>query len=427
MGVDLLDTHGLWKFRVRSHRNEWIFAPNLMEDAAVVFILLGAMFLLGLAADGIGRRTLLPRVTMVLIIGFAVGPECFGFLPDGYEALFQRSAEIALTMVGFLLGERLVHSVRGGEGRTVLLISVAVVCITALVVLVGLWAIGVPLPAALLLAGIATATDPAATIDVVRQIGAKGKFASTLLGVVAVDDAWGLLGFSLLMAVAGVVVGDGTNVWEPIGEGAWEVGGALLIGGGLGLIMAYLTGRISKGEPTMLEAIGFVFLACGLSIAAGVSFILTAMVMGVCVALFAKHHQYPFAAIEHIELPFMILFFVLAGASLEIAALGGIGLAGAAYVGLRMFGRSLGGWAGGRFAGAPPAMCRGMGLGLMPQAGVALGMALLAKQKFPEQGELVLQIAIGSTVFFELVGPLMTRYAVGRAQRLEDDAARREV
>jgi Kef-type K+ transport system membrane component KefB len=409
---------------VRSQRNEWIIAPDLMEDAAVVFILLGAMFLLGLAADGIGRRTLLPRVTMVLIIGFAIGPECFGFLPEGYEALFQRSAEIALTMVGFLLGERLVHSVRGGEGRAVLLISIAAVCFTAAVVLVGLWAIGVPLSAALLLAGIATATDPAATIDVVRQIGAKGKFASTLLGVVAVDDAWGLLGFSLLMAIAGVVVGNGANWWEPIGEGAWEVGGALLIGGGLGLMMAYLTGRISKGEPTLLEAIGFVFLACGLSIAAGVSFILTAMVMGVCVALFAKHHQYPFAAIEHIELPFTILFFVLAGASLEIAALGGIGLAGAAYVGLRMLGRLGGGWAGGRLAGAPPAMCRGMGLGLMPQAGVALGMALLAKQKFPEQGELVLQIAIGSTVFFELVGPLMTRFAIGRAQRLEDEAQR---
>jgi Kef-type K+ transport system membrane component KefB len=390
-----------------------------MDDSAVTFMVLGAMFLLGLAADAIGRRTLLPRVTMVLIIGFLVGPECCDLLPDGYQNLFQRASEIALTMVGFLLGERLVRSVRSGDGKPVLVISIAAVGVTATIVFVGLWAIGVPLPAALLLAGIATATAPAATTDVVRQTGAEGKFASTLLGVVAVDDAWGLLGFSLLMAVAKVVGGDGAGIWEPIGEGAWEIGGALLIGGGLGVMMAYLTGRISKGEPTLLEAIGFVFLACGLAIAAGVSFILTAMVMGVCVALFAKHHHYPFAAIEHIELPFMILFFMLAGASLELAALGAIGLVGAAYVGLRMIGRLLGGWWGGRLAGAAPQISRGIGLGLMPQAGVALGMALVAEQKFPGYGALVLQIAIGSTVFFELVGPLMTRFALTRAQRIE--------
>ena len=392
-----------------------------MEDAAVVFILLGTMFLLGLAADAVGRRTLLPRVTMVLIIGFVVGPECVDLLPGGYQNLFQRASEIALTMVGFLLGERLVRSIRGGDGRAVLMISISAVVVTAAVVLVGLWLCGVPLPAALLLAGIATATAPAATVDVVRQSGAKGRFATTLLGVVAVDDAWGLLGFSLLMAFAKIVSGDGAHVWEPIGEGAWEIGGALLIGGGLGLMMAYLTGRISKGEPSLLEAIGFVFLACGLSISAGVSFVLTAMVMGACVAMFAKHHEYPFAQIEHIELPFMILFFMLAGASLELEALKTIGLFGAAYVALRIVGRVAGGWFGARLAGAPGPVRRGMGLGLMPQAGVALGMALLAQQKFPEAGELVLQIAIGSTVFFELVGPLMTRLALARVRRYEDE------
>ena len=393
-----------------------------MDDSAVPFILLGSMFLLGLAADAIGRRTLLPRVTMVLIIGFIVGPEGYGLLPDGYQRLFQRASEIALTMVGFLLGERLVRSIRGGEARAVVLISIAAVAVTATIVFFGLWVIGIPLPAALLLAGIATATAPAATVDVIRQLGAKGKFATTLLGIVAVDDAWGLLGFSLLMAAAKMLAGNGSDVWEPIGEGLWEVGGALLIGSGLGLVMAYLTGRISKGEPTLLEAIGFVFLACGLSIAAGVSFILTSMVMGVCVALFAKHHHYPFAAIEHIELPFMILFFMLAGASLELGALGSIGLVGGAYIGLRMLGRFLGGWLGGRLAGTDPQLARGVGLGLMPQAGVALGMALLAEQKFPEVGELVLQVAISSTVFFELVGPLMTRTALVRAQQLENGA-----
>ena len=390
-----------------------------MSEDVVVFTLLGSVFLLGLAADAIGRRTPLPRVTMLLIIGFVVGPECLDLLPDGYRGLFRRASEIALTMVGFLLGERLVHSVRGGEGRAVLWISIAAVAVTAAVVFLGLLLIGLPAPTAMLLSGIATATAPAATVDVVRQSGAKGKFAGTLLGVVAVDDAWGLLGFSLLMAAAGILSGNGNGAWEPISDGLWELSGALLIGGGLGTVMAFLTGRISKGEPTLLEAVGFVFLACGLAIAAGVSFILTAMVMGLCVAKLARHHEYPFHTIEDIELPFMILFFMLAGASLDVGALREIGWFGLAYVALRMIGRVLGGWLGGWLAGAPTAIRRGMGLGLMPQAGVALGMALLAKQKFPEIGDLILQVTIGSTVFFELMGPLMTRFALTRAERIE--------
>lgn len=388
-----------------------------MDHTAVIFTLLGVTFLLGLAADAIGRRTQLPRITTVLLIGFVVGPACLGILPEGYEKLFQRASEIALTMVGFLLGERLVHSVRGGEGRSVLLISITAVAVTAALVFVGLWAIGVPLPAAMLLAGIATATAPAATVDVVRQCGAEGKFADTLLGVVAVDDAWGLLGFSLLMAGAKMVAGDGT--WEPVSEGLWELGGALLIGGLLGPVMAYVTGRILTGEPSLLEAVGFVFLACGLAIAAGVSFILTAMVMGALVARFARHHEYPFHSIEDIELPFMILFFTLAGASLDFEMLGTIGWFGFGYIVLRFLGRFLGGWWGGRLAGQPAPIRRVMGLSLMPQAGVALGMALLAQEKFPESGELILQITIGSTVVFELFGPLMTRIALNRARRVE--------
>ena len=114
-----------------------------MDPTATSFILLGCAFLAGLAADAIGRSTHLPRVTMVLIIGFVVGPSCLGFLPGHYYGMFESASSIALTMVGFVLGERLIHSIRGGEGRAVLWISIASVVITATVVFVGLWAVGV--------------------------------------------------------------------------------------------------------------------------------------------------------------------------------------------------------------------------------------------------------------------------------------------
>jgi len=378
-------------------------------EPPLTFISLGGVFLLALAAQAIGRRTRLPRVTMLLLLGFAVGPECFDLLPPGSDSLLQRASEIALTMVGFLLGERLVHSFTQGEGRVVILISVFAVVTTALVVFTGLFLLGIDLPTALLLAGIATATAPAATIDVVKQTGVEGKFPDILLGVVAVDDAWGLLSFSLLMAGAKMAYGEAATWHEPFLAGLWDMGGAIFIGAFLGVSLAIVSRFIRTGESSLVEAIGFVFLASGLAIWADVSFILTAMVMGAFVALLNGKQERPFHTIENVELPFMILFLTLAGSSLDLHALGVAGWIGAAYVGLRAVGRWLGGWGAGRVSGLPTDFGSRIGLALMPQAGVALGMALLAESEFPEIGGTVMQIAIGSTVVFELVGPILTR------------------
>jgi Kef-type K+ transport system membrane component KefB len=139
------------------------------------------------------------------------------------------------------------------------------------------------------------------------------------------------------------------------------------------------------------------------------------MVLGSVVANLARHHARPFHAIEGIEWPFMILFFVLAGASLHVGALYGIGLVGLAYVVLRIIGRFVGAWAGGVISGAGPLIRRWMGMALMPQAGVALGMALVATQCCPDLGRVILSVVIAATVLFEVIGPVLTRIALNRA------------
>ena len=315
---------------------------------------------------------------------------------------------MALIMIGFLLGEKFTLSSLRQHGKLVLWLSVAEVVVTALVVLVGLLLIGLQMDIALLLAGISTATDPAATTDVVHETKADGVFTRTMLGIVAVDDAWGLIVFSLMLTAAQVFSGQGDSI-TPLLTGAWELGGALLVGIGLGIPMAYLTGRIRPGEPTLVEALGVVFLCGGIAIWLEVSFLLASMVLGCVVANLARHHIRAFHAIEGIEWPFMILFFVLAGASLHTETLYHIGFVGSAYIILRIIGRLLGAWTGGALSHAEPLMRRWMGMALMPQAGVALGMALVAMQRRPDLGEIILPVVIASTVLFELVGPVLTR------------------
>ncbi len=385
-----------------------------MDELSKTLLTLGGVMLLGMATDYLGRRTAMPRVTLLLLFGVIIGPAVLDLLPEFSRLWFPVIADMALLMVGFLLGGRLAVSFLRENGRKVLGISLAVVVTTTLVVAGGMLAVGTSLMMALLLAAIATATAPAATADVVNELQADGPFTRVLLGIVAIDDAWGLIVFSFCLATATTLSGGGDAITVLL-HGMWELGGAVLLGLVLGVPMAYLTGRIRAGEPTLSEALGLVFFCGGLALWMEVSFLLAAMVMGGTVANLAKHHQRPFHEIQHIEWPFMILFFVLAGAALNIDALLAVGVTGGVYIVLRTVSRLVGAWLGGLFTHGNKMEQRWMGLALMPQAGVALGMALVASQRIPELGDVLLPIVISATVFFELVGPVLTRLALRRA------------
>jgi Kef-type K+ transport system membrane component KefB len=378
-----------------------------------ILLTIGGLLLVGLVADEIGRRTVVPRVTLLILFGVVSGPSGFDILPTELAGWYETLATIALTMVAFLLGGTLSADNLQAHGKAILIISASVVGLTAIIVSVGLIAIGVATPLALLLAGIATATAPAATQDVVRQAAAKGPFTTTLLGIVAIDDAWGLIIFSFILVAAKTLMGG--NGAALLIDGVWEIGLSTLIGVAVGFPAAFLTGRLRQGTPTQSEAIGIVFVCAGLATLSGASFLLAGMIAGVIVVNFASHHERPFHEIENIEWPFMVLFFVLAGASLAFASLGQLGLIGLACLLLRFLARLGGGWIGSVMAGAPAIYRRWIGMALVPQAGVALGMALVAGSHIPQYRETLLAVTIGTTVVFEIVGPVMTQVALNKA------------
>lgn len=289
-----------------------------MDELTEMILLLGFVLLVGLVAELVGRRTSLPRVTLLIIAGVLFGPSMMGWLEPAGTQWFTVVSQVALTMVGFLLGGHLTGRNLKRHGGDVLGLSFAVVSLTAALVFVTAWLLSGDLGLALLLGGLATATAPAATADVVRESAAEGPFTETLLGVVAVDDAWGVLIFSLLMAAVAIL--DGGDGMTALGHGAWEIGGALVLGVVLGVPAAFATGRVSIGDPTLAEALGLVFLCLG--------------------------------AARWLEVSFLL---------------------------------------------------------------AAVGMALVAAQRFPERAEVLLSVVLASTVVFEIVGPPMTRLALQRA------------
>lgn len=385
-----------------------------MESSAQLLLTLAGILLLGLVTSTIGRRTALPRVTMLLLFGMLIGEQGLDLMPGEFVTWFDDVANVALVMVGFLLGGQLTRQTLHSSMRQVIWISAAAALVVVAFVFIGLVLVGMPVPLAVIVSCIASATAPAAVLDVVSEAGINNRFTALLLAIVAIDDVWALALFSLGMAVVTSMNGGGSESSFMLVAG-WEIGGALLLGMVIGFPAAFLTGRVKPGQPILSEALGLVLLCGGLALSLDVSYLIAAMTMGVVVANFARHHEHPFHAIENVEQPLMVIFFILAGASFELAALRDLGLLGAVYVACRGMGKVIGAYVGGRISDADADVKRWMGLALMPQAGVPIGMALVASNLFPQYRAILLSLVISTTVVFELLGPVMTRQAVNHS------------
>jgi len=385
-----------------------------MQPNAEFLLSLGLILLLGLASDYLGRRTPLPRVTLLLATGLLIGTQGLDLAPEALAGQFDTVANLALLMIGFLLGGRLTLASLRDMGSTLLWISLCAALGTTVLVALVLHFIGVPGDIAILLGCIAAATAPAATADTVLETGSDTPFARLLLAIVAIDDVWALLLFTLGLALSSLLNGN-ADIATTLLQAGWELGGATLLGLAIGLPAGFLTGRLKPGQPILTEALGLVLACGGAALLLEVSFLVSAIVMGATITNLARHHEYPFHEIENIEWPFMVIFFMLAGASLELDMLEQLGWAGFAYLCARVLGKLSGAWTGAYLAGASHPVRCWMGVALLPQAGVAIGMALLAVQRFPEQRDLILPLIIGTTIVFELAGPVFTRLALRRS------------
>jgi Kef-type K+ transport system membrane component KefB len=254
-------------------------------------------------------------------------------------------------------------------------------------------------------------------MDVLKERTKKTRFGNMLAGIVAMDDVLGLLMFSMALALIGLWTGS-NGVAQPLINMVYEIGGAIILGGAVGFIAAKLLDRIKPGQPVLVESLAIILLVGGIAIYLHVSFLLSAMVLGAVVVNVADETADHLHEIEFIEQPFLVLFFIIAGSTLNFEAGAIIMNILMMFVGFRIVGRYLGGWlVPKRFITSKQKS--GLGIALLPQAGVAMGMALVASNAYPETADIVIPVAISATVIFEIFGPMVTARVMTRMEKHE--------
>lgn len=395
--------------------------------------------LVGLILSRFAKLISLPAVTAYLVAGIIVGPFCIGrlgieglgFVSDESIKALSIISQAALGFIAFSIGNEFRLSQLKKTGKAATFIGVFQALAAALVVDLVLIIFhlvapdAISLPAAIVLGSIATATAPAATLMVVRQYKAKGELTDLLLPIVAIDDAVGLIVFAVSLGIGRAFEQGHVDIISIVVNPIIEIVGSLVLGAVMGVILTFIERFFHSRSKRMSMAIVFVFLTVALSmqkfhfgnIEIGFSSLLVCMMLGTVFCNLCDYSEELMERVDGWTTPLFIIFFVLSGAELDLSVFGSLMtvLIGVTF----LIARALGKWGGAglsaKWMKCSPSVCKYLGITLLPQAGVALGMSLqLGGLSDYDQG-LIRNIVLFSVLILELFGPLATKIALTKA------------
>ena len=404
---------------------------------------LGIAMAVGLLFTRLIKLVKLPNVTAYLIGGLLIGPSLWGLITSGNFAILSHEAvesfgiivSLALGFIAFSIGGEFKISTLRRLGKNVTIITIFQAVGTVIVVFCVLAGAGLLnllgenyWPIVFTLSAIATATAPAATLLVVRQYKARGPVTETLLPVVAMDDAIGLMIFSIFNAIAvALASGHGLSISTMLLEPLREIGLSLVVGLVLGVILAFCT-RVFKSRANRLSlCIAATLFGVALSEIWHLSSLLLCMMIGAVLCNFGKDVDRILDGSERWTPPLFMLFFVISGAELNLEILPTVGILGALYIIARSIGKYFGAMAGAGAVKADPNVRKYLGITLLPQAGVAVGMATIALNEFTalgqsDLGRKIQAVVLCATLVYEIFGPMLTKIALKKAGEISKEA-----
>lgn len=403
----------------------------------------------GLMLSRVAKLVKLPAVTAYLIAGVLIGPSCLGALgvpglgftsvdalkdPNG---IWTGISNVALGFIAFAIGNefRLSQIKKIGKQATVIGIFQAVVATIvvdiALIVVHLIAPKAFPIESAIILGAVASATAPAATLMVVRQYKAKGPVTDTLLPVVAIDDAVGLIMFAVSFGIAKALLDGGVSIVSIIVEPIIEIVGSIALGAVMGCLITFFERFFHSRSKRLSMSVAFVLLTVGItlipdmhigSVKIAFSPLLACMMLGTIFCNLCDFSEELMDRLDRWTAPLFILFFVISGAKFDFSMFGNvlIVIVGIVYIVFRSLGKYSGARISAMMVKSPPTVKKYLGITLLPQAGVALGMAITASS-LGTVGAIVESVALFSVLIYELVGPFFTKVALQKAGEIDPE------
>ena len=403
-----------------------------------ILLSVSVALLVGLLMTRIFKPIKLPSVTAYLIAGLLIGPYCIGALGIngiGFNSMADAAklgiiAELALGFIAFSIGSEFRLEDLKKTGRQALVIGICQAMAAAVIVDVVLLCIHFAMPdkislaQVLTLGAIATATAPAATLMVVRQFKANGPLTKLLLPIVALDDAVGLIVFAVSFGIAKSLVSGSLDLISILVNPIVEIICSLGLGAAMGWVLTQIEKSFNSNTNRLNMTIALVTFTTALSslhfelgpIHVGFSPLLTCMMLGTIFCNICPLSEDLMKAADKWTSPLFALFFVISGAELELEVFGDLAIVGIGlvYIVFRCIGKYFGSYVSAKATECTPMTCKYLGITLFPQAGVALGMCTTAMQLGP-QGNLIKNITLFAVLIYEVVGPLMTKWALTKA------------
>ncbi|MBQ3489967.1 MAG: cation:proton antiporter [Clostridia bacterium] len=414
-----------------------------MTQTAGVFLSLSIALLAGLLLSRLAKKVQLPAVTAYLISGVLIGPFVLGAL--GVPGIgitaeqlhgFGLISDLALGFIAFAMGNEFRIAQLKKIGKQALVIGVFQAIFTTIIVdcvLIGLHFLmpeTLSLSSAIVLGAVATATAPAATLMVVKQYKAKGSVTDILLPVVALDDAVGLVVFAISFGVAKSIGAGPVNILSIIFEPLFEVVLSLMLGFFMGLLFTWCEKYFHSRSKRMAVSVTFVMMTVAISslkfqvgpIHIGFSSLLACMMLGTVFCNICDVSEELMERADRWTTPILILFFVISGAELELSVFANIFVViiGIVYIISRSVGKYFGAGISARMTKCDENIIKYLGITLLPQAGVALGMAMKAVELGPD-GAIVRNITLFAVLIYEIIGPFLTKVALTKAGDINEE------
>lgn len=387
-----------------------------------IIISVGLMLFIGFALTRITKRLKLPNVTAYIVAGILMGPFCFNLIPSSIISGMDFIADIALAFIAFSTGEFFKLDVLKKSGSKTIIITIFESLVASILVFILTFFIfGLSLPFSLVLSALASATAPASTMMTIKQTGAKGDFVNTLLQVVALDDIVCLVIYSISLSVAKTTLDPTATVqaWDILKPVLLNIG-VLILGGLFGFLLKLLMPKNRTTDNRLIIGIATIFAFCGICALLDVSPLLGCMSMGMVYINVTKDDKF-FKQMNYFSPPILLLFFVRSGLNFNIGSLfssssmGAVPIIviGVSYFLVRIIGKYSGAYAGCAIVKKDKKVRNYLGLALIPQAGVAIGLAALgARTLGGEMGESLNTIILASSVLYELVGPACAKLSL---------------